>query len=280
MRTLRFTVTALLSGPLLCAAAHAGVYLESVDRELDGSKAPATSKMWLDGGRMRTERTEHDGNVEVVIFKNQAMYTLDSKSKSYRVIDKAAADQMGAQVANAKKQMEARMASMPPEQRKKMEEMMAKMGKGGAGAMLPGAPKPPPRTLKNSGRTETVAGVKCTIWEAFEGDRKEQELCAAPAGSVPGGDDVMKTFRDMSAMLSSFTESLGRDRTDNQPWHDMDKINGVPILTREFDEGKASSEMRMTVARKESVPGASFEVPAGYKEKKLDLGHPGASDAD
>ncbi|MEJ1966321.1 MAG: hypothetical protein WDO56_34125 [Gammaproteobacteria bacterium] len=280
MRTLRLTVTALLASPLLGAAAHAGVYLESLDKELDGSETPKTSKMWFDGGRMRTERPGHEGDLQVVIFKNQAMYTVDSKSKSYRVIDKATAGQMGAQVANAKKQMEARMAAMPPEQRKKMEEMMAKMGKGGAAAMLPGAPKPSPRTLRNSGRTETVAGIKCTLWEAFEDGQKQEELCAAPAGSLPGGDDVMKTFRDISTMLSSFTESLGSGRTGNQPWNDMDKINGVPILTRDFDNGKASSEMRLTVVRKESVPAASFDVPEGYKEKKLDLGHPTSGDDD
>ena len=273
MRSPRLTVTVLLAGPLLFTAAHAGVYLESADKELVGSKPAVTSKMWFEAGRMRTERTDHDGDLEVVIFKNQAMYMVDSKAKSYRVMDKTTAEQIGAQVANAKKQMEARMAAMPPEQRKKMEEMMAKMGKGAPG-MLPGAPKPPQRTLKNSGRTETVAGIKCTIWEAFEDGKKDQELCSAPASALPGGDDVVKTFRDISTMLSSFTESLGSNRADNQPWHDMDKINGLPILTRDFEDGKAASEMRLTLVRKESVPGASFEVPAGYREKKLNLGHP------
>jgi hypothetical protein len=121
-----------------------------------------------------------------------------------------------------------------------------------------------------------VAGIKCTIWEAFEGGKKEQELCAAPASALPGGDDVMKTFHDISTMLTTLTSSLGRNRGDNMPWHDMDKINGVPILTRDFDDGKASSEMRLTLVRKESVPGASFEVPAGYQEKKLELGRAAA----
>jgi hypothetical protein len=275
MRTPRSAVTALLAASLACGAAHAGAYLESVEKDLDGSKTPATSKMWFDSGRMRTERTERDGDVQLVLFKNQAMYMLDSKTKTYRVIDKSTAEQMSAQLANAKKQMEARMAAMPPEQRKKMEEMMAKLGKGGAAGMMPGAPKPPQRTLKNSGRSETVAGIKCTIWEAYEDGKKDEELCAAAPGALPGGDDVMKTFRDISTMMSSFTESLGSGRADNQPWHDMDKINGVPILTRDFDDGKPTSEMRMTVVRKESVPGASFEVPAGYTAKKLDI-NPGS----
>ena len=278
MRTLRLSFAAPLAGFALCATAQAGVYLESVDKELGGSGTPTTSKMLFDGGRMRTERREHDGDQDIVIFKNQALYTLDSKSKSYRVLDKAAAEKMGAQVAAAKKQMEARMAAMPPEQRKKMEEMMAKLGKGGAGAMMPGA-KPSQRTLKNTGRTETVAGIKCTVWEAFEDGKKDEELCAAPAGSIPGGDDVIKTFREISAMLSSFTEKLGSHAGD-EPWRDMETINGVPILTRDFDDGKATSETRMTVVRKESVPASSFDVPSGYAEKKLEFPGAGGGDDD
>jgi len=273
MRTPRLTLTALVAASALGATAHAGVYLESVDRELDGSKTPTTSKMWFDGARMRTENAD-----STVIFKNQALYTIDTKSKSYRVIDKATAEKIGAQVAVARKQMEARMAAMPPEQRKKMEEMMAKLGKGGAGAMMPGA-KQQQRSLKNTGRTETVAGIKCTVWEALEDGEKEQELCAAPAGSLPGGDDVIKTFREISAMLSSFTDKLG-SRGSDAPWRDMETINGVPILTRDFSDGKATSEMRLTLVRKESVGASSFEVPAGYTEKKLDFPRAGGADAD
>jgi hypothetical protein len=266
MRFPWLTVALALAGTALgTATAHAGVYLESVDKELDGSRT-TPSKMWFDGGRMRTENREN-----VVIFKNQTLYTLDSKSKSYRAIDKATVEQMGAQVAAAKKKMDERMAAMPPEQRKRMEEMMAKLGKGAGAAMLPGA-KPKQRALKNTGRTETVAGIKCTIWEATEDGVKDQELCAAPAGSVPGGDEVIKTFRDISAMLSAITDKLGAGQAAvQQPWRDMETINGVPILTRDFAEGKATSEMRLTVVRKESVPGSSFEVPAGFTEKKIEF---------
>jgi hypothetical protein len=270
----RLTLTTLFAGAALGAtAAQAGVYLENVEKELDGSKSPVTSRMWFDGGRMRTERT---GEQELVIFKNQAMYTVDSKTKTYRVIDKATAEKMGAQVAAAKKQMEARMAAMPPEQRKKMEEMMAKLGQGGA-AMLPGAKKSQ-RSLKNTGRSETVADIKCTVWEVFEDGQKEEELCAAPASSVPSGDEVIRTFKEIGAMFKSFTDSLGSRNPADQPWKDMDTLNGVPILSREFSDGKATSEMRLTVVRKESVPAAHFEVPAGYTQKKFVF--PGAPNGD
>jgi hypothetical protein len=277
MRFPQLTVTTLLAACAVSATAHAGVYIENVEKDLEGSTAPVTSKMWFDGGRMRIERPEHDGQ-SLVIFKNQAMYAMDSRTKSYRVIDKTTAEKMSGQVAAAKKQMEARMAAMPPEQRKKMEEMMAKLGQGGAAGMLPGAAKAAQRSLRNTGRTDTAAGIKCTIWEVSVGGTKEEELCAAPAGSVPNGEEVIKTFRDIGAMMKSLTDSLGSNRDENQPWHDMETINGVPILTREFSGGKATSETRLAVVRKESVAAGSFEVPAGYTEKKIDFPKAGGGD--
>jgi hypothetical protein len=265
---------ALLAGSLLLAtAAQAGVYLESTDQQLGATEKPSVSKMWFDSGRMRTERQEADGDSQVVVFKDQALYMLDPKSKSYRMVDKATAQRLGGQIAEAKKKMEERMASMPPEQRQKMQEMMAKMGGGAAAGLMGG--KTPERTVKNTGRTETVAGIKCTIWEAIQDGKKEEELCSAPPSSLPGGDEIMKTFRDISSMLSSFTQSLGAG-SRNEPWHDMEKINGVPILTRDFADGKPTSEMRLTSVKKESVAGTSFEVPAGYTQKTMAFG-PGAS---
>jgi hypothetical protein len=191
---------ALLGASALATAVHAGVYIENVEKQMDGSKAPETSKMWIEGGRMRVEGSANDK--AFVIFRDKAMYAFDPKTQSYRVIDKAAADKIGAQVANAKKQLEARMAAMPPEQRKQVEDMMAKSG--AAGALLQGK-KPADRKVQDTGRTETVAGIKCTVWEVTEDGNKREELCAAQPGAVPGGDEVIKTFREIGATMQSFT---------------------------------------------------------------------------
>lgn len=275
MRTPFLPVLAALTSTLVATAACAGVYFESTDKNLVTAAKPVTSKMWFDGGRMRSERAHDDEDGNLTIFKNRAMYTIDTSSKTYRVIDKATVDKMGAQFAEAKKKMAAQMASMPPEQRAMMEKMMGQMG-GGA----PGAAAAPTRTrtLKNTGRTETVAGIKCSVWEAAVNGQKEEELCAAEPGSIPGGDEAMKTFREIGAMLKGFTESFGaRGKKSTAPWNDLETINGVPILTRDFEHGKATSETRLMVARKESVPDSAFEVPAGYTEKKISIG-PGSDE--
>jgi hypothetical protein len=141
---------------------------------------------------------------------------------------------------------------------------------GAAGALLQGK-KPADRKVQDTGRTETVAGIKCAIWEVIEDGNKREELCSAQPGAVPGGDEVIKTFREIGATMQSFTENLGTVAS-NQPWHDMDAIKGVPILTREFSNGKPTSEMRVASVRKQAVPAAQFAVPAGYTEKKLEFG--------
>jgi hypothetical protein len=254
---------------LMSSATYAGAYLETASGA-PGSKQPQVNKMWFDGGRMRTENGGQ-GEGGVAIFKDQAMYVLNPQGKSYRKIDKATVDQLSTQLAQARKQMEAAMQNMPPERRAMMEKMMGQMG-GAGGAATAQAPK---RVLKNTGRTETVAGIKCTVWEASVGGQKEQELCAAPPGSVTGGDEMMKTLREVGEMLKGFTQSFGTTSKADNAWRDMDTIKGLPILTRDFEGGKVSSETRLAVARKESIAPGRFDVPAGYTEKKLTFG-PGA----
>jgi hypothetical protein len=267
MRRTAPLVTALAM-TMASSGAFAGAYLESASVEPGAKTPPDLSKMWFDGGKMRSESGGKSGTS--AIYKNRAMYILDAKSKSYRIIDKAMLDQMAAKLGDARKKMEASMANMPPERRAMVEKMMGQMGDAGTGAA---APK---RVLKNTGRSETIAGIKCAVWEASAGGKKEEELCAAAPGSIPGGDEMMKTLKEVGQMFQGFSESFNAGNRADNAWRDLDTIKGVPILSREFDDaGKVTSENRLSSARKESIPAGQFEVPAGYVEKKMSFG-PGA----
>jgi hypothetical protein len=276
MRTQALSVSALVTTALLATAfashANAGVYLESTESEPGSKTPPKVGKMWFDGGRMRGEEASAGGNV--MIFKSRALYTLDPKTQSYRVMDQAQMEQMGAKLAAARKQMEAKMAAMPPERRAMVEKMMGQAG-GGADA--------PKRVLKNTGRTETVAGVRCSVWEVSYNGKKDEELCAAAPGALPGGDEVTKTLREIGEMMKGFVQSMSAGRGDKATsvWRDLETIKGYPILSRDFSaDGKVTSETRLTVAKSQSVPAAQFEVPAGYKEKKVAFGPGASSDGD
>jgi uncharacterized protein YneF (UPF0154 family) len=253
---------AILSLALASTAASAGVYIESHEVELGVKPAPApeVSKMYFDGGRMRSNDADGDG----AIFKNKTIYALNSEDKTYTSVDKAAMDRMGGQLAEARKKMEAQLASLPPERRAMMEQMMSQMG---------GAPggKQPRREVKSTGRSESVAGFKCTVWEVTLDGQKHQELCATAPSAIPGGTEVLATMREIGTMMEGLSAGLGpmARRSANEEWKDVAKIGGVPILTRDFEGGKASSETRLAVIRSESVPASMFEVPAGFKERKM-----------
>jgi hypothetical protein len=269
MRKFESVVGMTLVAAMAATGAFAGAYLESANSEPGSKAAPELNKLWFEGGKMRSENGSKGGGTSTAIFKNKALYILDNGSKTYRIIDKATVDQMAVKLGEARKKMEAQMATMPPERRAMMEKMLGQMGAGGAGA--------PKRVLKNTGRTETVGGIKCAVWEATEGGKKAEELCAAAPGAVPGGDDMLKTLREVGEMFKGFSQNLNAGNKAENAWRDLETINGVPIMTRQFEEGKVTSENRLNVARKESVPASTFEIPAGYTEKKLSFG-PGAGE--
>jgi hypothetical protein len=257
---MRTPVFVLLSS-LAASGCFAGAYLESTDAPPGSRDTARLTRMWFDGGRMRTENGGK-GEGSVAIFKNNAMYILDPPNKSYRVIDKASLDQLAARLAGVRKQMEASMANMPPERRAEMEKLLGKSGGDAASK----------RVLKRTGRTETVAHIKCAVWEANVSGKKEEELCVAAPSAIPGGDDMMTALRGVGDMLKGFSDTFGGGGKADNTWRDLDTVKGVPILMREFEDGKVTSENHLSVARKESVPASHFEVPAGYTEKKISTG--------
>lgn len=261
MRKSGLPLAGFLGAALVSITATAGVYMESTDVDLAANEPAAVTRMWFDGGRMRTERSETGIVRNIALFKNDTMYVINPRSKSYHAIDKATIERVGDRVAEARRRMQDQMASLSPEQRALLEKMT-----GGAAFSAP----PPTRTLKNTGRTETVAGIRCTIWEATVNGAKKEELCAAAPGVVAGGSEVTGTLREIGEMMKGFTENFtAPGRKSASPWSDMETIRGVPILTREFSDGKAILETRLTAVRVEPAPAAAFDVPAGYQERKL-----------
>lgn len=252
----------LVALALFTGSAQAGVYLEMSHVDLSEPRAPAeVSKFWAQDGRARTEAADSDG--EYMIFRDQQMIMVQPKKRSYRVMDKTTVDALGARMADMRRQMEAQMANLPPEQRAAMQRMM--------GGRMPGAAQEAPkRRAQATSRSETVGGRSCRIWEIYEGTTKDEELCVVPPGSLPGGDEFYAIMKNMAAMMEGMVKALGSMGDVDDYFRDMERIDGIPILSRDFSKGKATDETRMSVVRKETVPPAAFEVPKGFK--KLSMG--------
>ena len=247
--------------------AHAGTVMTTqVTDHSDNSVT--TQELKVDNGHLRMDVTGRRGKENSIVYKNNALYVIDYGEKSYLVMDEATMAKLGDRMADARKQMAAQMADLPPEQRAMMARMMGRMGNGAAAA-----PPALPNFLRTN-RTQTVAGIHCQVWEATENGVKTAEVCVAAKGAVPGAADAlagMKSFGNAMAKMTSHM-GLGAQKGLQNAWSGLDRLDGMPIAHRDYEGGKLKTEMLMTDVHAASVPAAAFEMPAGYKLKAMNMG--------
>lgn len=260
MRTISCGVLLFVSG-----VASAGVIMEMTDKDLmDPEAKPDVQKLWFENGRFRVDSIENGSLTTSVIFRDQTMYAIDHGEKSYTVVDKATMDRMATQLADMRKKMEAQMAGMPPERRAMVEEMMKDQGL----ASTEDEPQSK-RSVKSTGRSASVAGRACRVWEVAQDSVKREELCVVAPASLPSGRELMNAMREMTQMSRDFVEKLGGGDAMDDAWSDLEQINGIPILTLNFEDGKAVDETRLTGVREEGIGTAAFEVPKGFRQEKI-----------
>jgi hypothetical protein len=243
----------LAAAALLCAgAAAADTKLTFVE---EGSKKPGTT-MTISSGRMRIDTPDSDGKYSVFDSKAQTLTNVDPSEKEYMVMDAVTMKKVGAKMADARKQMEARMASMPPEQRAAVERMMG-------GAMAP--PGAPPKPIyKRTGKRSKVSGYDCEI-VTYTVSKEAGEMCvAAPDALALSAADVA-TVKDFAAFLDHMTSPMAEMGLGGRM--NFSEIGGMPVRTK---DGGDPAEVVANISH-DSVPASLFATPAGFTQKKLDL---------
>jgi hypothetical protein len=255
MNRLILTATAMLAATQVSA----GVRIESVTRDIKTQAADGTQIVMVQDGKVRVNNAKDSNGV---ILSDAMLYVLDDKRKTYSEIDKATMkktmDQAGAQM----KQMQEQLKNMPPEQRAQMEKMM--------GAHMPGmmTGKKDTFEVKDTGKNDTAEGRKCRLWNLLKNGVVSEELCVVPFSSLPGKEDFEKTFKEIADAFAGMASGLPGAGDSIKA---RTSINGYPVRVRAFDDtGKPrGTETVLTKWVEESLPKATFEIPAGYKKKEL-----------
>ncbi|MBC8024711.1 MAG: DUF4412 domain-containing protein [Steroidobacteraceae bacterium] len=257
MNKLLFAVAAVLAA----TTAGAGVRIETVTRDVKTKVADGGAQvMQVQDGKVRIQIPKTSGGM---ILKNSILYVLDDKKKTYMEMDKETMRKGAEQAGAAMKQMRDQMAKMTPEQRAQMEKMMG-------GNLPPGmmSGKPDTWAANNTGKTDTSEGRKCTIWTLNKNGKLQEELCVVPFSSLPGKEDLEKTFKELAASFEGMANGLPGVGDAAKV---RNSINGFPVRTRFFEAGGAERAMETVVTQwvEESVPAAKFEIPAGYQKKSM-----------
>ena len=240
-----FPAVALAVMSALSPAAFGGTYVESALSDPLKSTAPSqTTKMWFDSGRFRLETRNGQ---QVQIFKDRTIYVLTVPTKRYSEITQASLDGAAKQAEDATNKL---YDLLPPEQRAKMQKQRR-------------TPPPMDRALKPTNRTESAAGLSCKVWEVFINGSKVRELCVADLAAVPNGKDLLQTMQEVSDAFKSSAAGATESRSDLQT------MNGVPIITRMYVNGKLFQESKATTIRAAPTPASLFTVPAGFQQQAM-----------
>jgi hypothetical protein len=241
----------------LVTTAFAGVRIETVTRDIKTQVASGPSQIvQVQDGKVHASMGKSDG----MILKNATIYIIDDKRKAYREMDKATMqrtmDQAGAQMA----QMQEQLKNMPPAQRAQIEKMM--------GGNMPGAGEKAVYESRDTGKSDSVEGRRCRVWNLLKNGKVNEELCVVPFSSLPGKEDMQKTFKEMAAAFEGLSKSVPGVGDSAKA---RNAINGYPIRMRSFDDAGKPRGMEQVLKSwaEESMPASTFDVPAGYKKEAM-----------
>jgi hypothetical protein len=263
MQSSIFLATLTLGGLLLASApARAAVTLVT-ERGNSG-----TTTIVLDGDHLRIEHPAPGERTTATIIDAQAkkVVMVNDREKSYSELTEADRQAMRERMDAVRAQMKDRMKNLPPDQRKKMEEMMAERGIGEAGAA-----KEPPSKFEATGAKKTVNGIACDMYRRMQEGKVREELCISPwsAGLVRKSD-----FAGVQKFAAGMMEDFGGPRAKRRnPLADLDQYPGLPISRVSIGEdGKRGEEEQIKSIKRGSVPASTFAAPAGYSKKEIPLG--------
>jgi len=254
------SISALL---LLSPLAYGGVVMDMVTMNASGQETER-SRIYAQSGKIRMEQVDENETAVTMIFLGNEFLYIDDREKSYIVMDEAMLDGVSAKINEAMQEMEAQLASMPPEQRAMVEQMMKGQMQGMTAQQAPSSPAP---------RVEAKGGgewksYKCRQYTVFEGAEKVQDLCAAKLDEVGGADEVFEAFRNMAAYITKMAESMpmGSDNRIN-PGELMDEIDGFPVHTIDYENGAVAREYSLDSVTEQDLDEGMFAAPEGYRRQ-------------
>lgn len=245
---------------LLVTLAHAGTVAEMASKNLAGGE-PTSTTTYAQGGQLRVETKPGDA---LMIFKDDTIYSVDTKQKSYMALDRAAMKRMAEQMNPAVKQMQEQMAKMAPEQRAQMEKMM--------GGRVPGLGKEKTQEVRKTSRSDKISAYSCNYVEMLEDGVLASELCVVKPDALKGGQELVDAGMKVSVLFEEMMSQL------DAPWlkqmisrqmQSYTSIGGVPVLTRRFEGGIPVNETTLKNIQTQALPAATFEIPAGFTKKEM-----------
>ena len=157
----------------------------------------------------------------------------------------------------AMRMMQDQLKQMPPEQRAQAEKVMQD-------AMGPPNAPAPEVTVKNTGESATINGLKTNKYEIWVDGHLIEEQWVAPAIDLAQELDIKKLQR----MNSVFAQASGENSYESDPAVQELWSKGYPVKTVQHLNGETLVR-EVVLAHKELLSASLFAVPEGYQRVEL-----------
>jgi len=188
-----------------------------------------TSIMWIGAGHYRLQSLQN-GQQGVEIFRDDTVYLLNFGERTYTSLNHE------------------RVVAAAEQTRK----------------LLPNAARPTvQRELRETQRLVMFQSKwPCQFWEVLEDGVLTKEMCVVPLKLLPNRNSVRETIERYNAVFKD------TDTNDaSLPWSDFETTEGLPLLVRNFVDGKLHAETTVTSLQPNQPPlPKRYELPPGMTE--------------
>lgn len=236
--------------------ASAGVVIEQEQREPGNPTPLRRTTFYLDAGRLRIESKSAEGEDTVTIFDEakQVVWVVDRAAGTYTELTAAKVREMQQRMEEARKQMDAQLAQMPPERRRMIEEMMKlQMGSGAA------------TTVREVGREEKVGPYTCIRYEQISQGQRVGEFWAAPLDQLQLGEPEYKTFQTLTRFLEPLGGAGARLVSGGR------EIQGFPVRSLTYEGQQVVAEETVAKAERRRLDAGLFQLPPGLTKSEFEL---------
>lgn len=239
----------------------------------------------VSGAMVRTESSYRQGkSMSLYDNRNKTLTIINDQKKTYIVMNDNTIKEQAKRMQSMQKQMMTKMQEqlkdMPQNQRRQLEEQMAKMGMD-----HPSANKLPPKfSTKRTHRSENINGIGCVIYESYQNNQKMGDACIAEAQALKISKADYQTLQGMFSFLRQMTRQFTMGAPGGGSEMGMfDNVQGLPVKVTST-EGEV---MTLSGISTQGLAAELFKMPDGYKpadmtepsEGKTPPGVGGATDA-
>ncbi len=212
-------------------------------------------KMQIAGNKMRATSVGDNSSYMIYDAANTTFTMVDTKRKSYFVMDKEAIASLSDIGAMMDRMLEKQLADMPAEQRQMMRGMLE-------GALKSQMPKEMPKAeYKLTGKTKSYNGFDCQVVKK-KLKRKKSEFCVTDYSAIGMSKDEYSVIESFQGVISNMAQQFGADKS-----MDFSELgNFIPV-----NYNQAGEQGTLSDVSHESLGSSLFVMPSGYERQEMPL---------